>query len=151
MKDSARAAELRAEPAGDDQPAPAHLLPTRPGLIVKRLAAALVIITAIATFALSTHNEVQLTAGILNPQAVRAANQFEALTECVYRAIRAEVPRGASIYTDSSNRFTYQQIVETSTLWATPRITLAQAEYEVNLDKAPDAPCDGRVLTVRHR
>jgi hypothetical protein len=143
MKDPGCTDELRVESADKDQLPPAHLLPAR-------LASALVIITAIATFALSTHNEVQLTAGILNAQAVRAANQFEALTECVYLAIRAEVPRGASIYVDSANRFTYQQIVETSTLWATPRIRLARAQYEVNLDKTPGGRCDGRALAVRH-
>jgi hypothetical protein len=119
-----------------------------PGTVAKRVAAAVIIAAALVTFGLSTHHELQTTEAILSPKFAGAAAETDRQLNCIYDAIRAEVPAGASIYTADNNMFYYQRTEELVTLQAVPTPTKADAKYDVFLYKVR-GHCRGLALAVR--
>jgi hypothetical protein len=81
---------------------------------------------------------------------------------CLFRAIRADVPRGATVYVESPSEVHTQRLAEFSTGWAVPKEQRADAQWALSikyLGKWP-APrprhglaytrCGGAILLVRH-
>jgi hypothetical protein len=95
-------------------------------------------------------------------QSVAAQNEGTYRQElCFFRAIRADVPRGAGVYLAGNNVVHTQRLAELSTLWATPEVHRSAAEWVVTITNLSRAQrhryhpatgqfrCDGAVLKVR--
>ncbi len=135
----------------------------------KRIGCVAIISAAAVTAGLSVHHDLQFVSQDLTPTSV--TNQTAALRqeECLYKAIRLMVPKGASVYVKANKWTVTQRLSELSTVWAVPDANLASAQYRLTLVAAhgnsmvpfpplanpttPLAPahgqCDGLTLEVR--
>ena len=112
----------------------------------KLLGCAAIAVAALVTLGLSVHHDVTFTASVTTPKFIAANHAAMAGEECIYNAIRSDVPKGATVYT-TDERWSYmQRLDELSTLWAVPVANRADAQYSLTLVKG-HGPCDG--LTVK--
>jgi hypothetical protein len=120
----------------------------RSGQAGKRIAAVAIVAAAAVTLGLSAHHDVQFTASVTTPRWI--AEQTAALRqeECLYNAIRAEVPKGAPIYVISPDAYPTQRLSELSTLWAVPQANRADARWRLCL-VASGGHCDGVKVEVQ--
>ena len=86
-----------------------------------RIGCALIVSAAAVMLGLSIHHGLQGNAGELNPGAIKAWARFDRQEECIYHAIRSELPKGATIYIDDPVAYDAQRLAELSTLWAVPQ------------------------------
>lgn len=116
----------------------------------KRADAAWIAAAAAVTLGLSVHHEVQLTAAVLTPGQIASQTAAYRQEECLYRAIRSEVPKGADVYiTSASAAPSTERLSELSTLWAGLKPNRAGARWTLTLVSAR-GHCDGVALEV-HR
>jgi hypothetical protein len=110
-----------------------------------------IVVAAAVTLGLSVHHELQTTAAFLRPGSVNSAAVAYRQEECIYRAIRSELPKGAAVYIDDPVHV--QRLAELSTLWAVPQPTPATARWTISLVRGFHLPgdCFGLVLEVRRR
>lgn len=142
---------------------PAHVAdggaPVSPAqrLIAKRIGCAVIVLAAGVALGLSVHHGLQTTAMLVQPAAVRGWAVEDRQEECLYRAIRSELPKGAAIYISDPYWVHVQRLAELSTLWAVPQPSPATARWTVSLvtvssvGPGASAPshCSGLALKVR--
>ena len=114
----------------------------------KLVGCAAIAVAAAVTLGLSAHHDVQFTASATTPKAMAANQALMQREECVYNAIRSELPRGATVYTSGQHWQYTQRLDELSTLWAVPEVNRADAQYSLTIVNAP-GHCDGQKVQVR--
>lgn len=119
--------------------------------VVKRVGCAVIVSAAGVTLGLSVHDGLRATAAFLRPAAIRRAVVTDRQAECIYRAIRSELPKGATVYINDPVHV--QRLAEWSTLWAVPQPSPATARWIISLGSGSPGPrhCYGLVLQVRRR
>jgi hypothetical protein len=113
----------------------------------KRLCCAGIVVAAAVALGLSVHHDLQYTATTDRPSEIAAQTALFRQEECVYHAIRSEVPKGAAVYVNSADWHHTQRLAELSTLWAVPQPTLATARWRLSLVPAR-GHCAGLALKV---
>lgn len=129
--------------------------------VAKRIGCAVIASTASVGLGLSVLHGLRTSAGFLRPASVRAAAVADKQEECIYRAIRAELPRGATVYINDPVHV--QRLAELSTLWVVPQASRATAGWTISLvpvsslgpgSLAPGSPvprhCYGLALEAQH-
>jgi hypothetical protein len=129
--------------------------------VAKRIGCAAIAFAAAVTLGLSVHHELQTTAEVLSPASIKYATAADRQEECIYHAIRSELPRGAAVYiSDPVVQWqNFQRLAELSTLWAVPQPSPATARWTIALvpgsSRVPGSPvpshCYGLALEVRRR
>jgi hypothetical protein len=114
----------------------------------KLLGCAAIAVAALVTLGLSVHHDVRFTASVTTPKFIAENHAQMAGEECIYNAIRSDVPKGATVYTGGQHWPYMQRLDELSTLWAVPQANRADAQYQLTLVKG-NGPCDGLTLKVR--
>jgi hypothetical protein len=97
----------------------------------RRIGCAVIVCTAAVALGLSVHHGLQTTAALLRPASIRSAVVADRQEECIYRAIRSELPKGAAVYI--SDPVHVQRLAELSTLWAVPQASRAAARWTIAL------------------
>jgi hypothetical protein len=98
---------------------------------------------------LAVHHGLQESATDLGRHSVRLAAANDRQEECIYKAIRSKLPKGAAIYVPN---YAYGQEVranDLATLWAVPQPSPATAQWVVSLVHGHE--CGGLRLKVRRR
>lgn len=114
----------------------------------KRIGAAAIVAAAGVALGLIVHHDVQFTASVTTPQWIAEQTVKLRQEDCIYNAIRAQVPKGADVYVTSANYQPTQRLAELSTLWAVPQASIASAQWRLSLVPAR-GHCDGLALKVR--
>jgi hypothetical protein len=120
----------------------------RSGRAGKRIGCAAIVAAAGVALALSVHHDAQLTASVTTPQWIAEQTVSLRQEECIYQAIRAQVPKGAAVYVTSPDFHPTQRLAELSTLWAVPQANIATARWRLSLVPAR-GHCSGLALEVR--
>ncbi len=115
--------------------------------IGKCIGCAAIVSAAVVTLGLSVHHDLQITGAALRPATIRHQTALFRQEECLYRAIRSEVPKGAAVYVNSPHWTHTQRLAELSTLWAVPQPSLATAQWKLSLVPAR-GHCFGLALEV---
>jgi hypothetical protein len=133
----------------------------------KRIGCAAIVVAAGVGLGLSAHHDVQFTRSITTVKSLAGANAELRQGQCVFDAIRLEVPEGATVYVTDTLSEPVDHLVEWSTPWAVPELDIAGARYQLTLVPppgrrlfpfpltrgAPDDPakgqCEGLTLEVR--
>jgi hypothetical protein len=121
----------------------------------KRIGCALIVSAAGVALGFSVHHGLQTTTAILRPESIRSAVVADRREDCIYRAIRSDLPRGAAVYINDPVHV--QRLSELSTLWAVPQVSPATARWTISLvpssSLAPGSDarsrCYGLALEVR--
>jgi hypothetical protein len=108
----------------------------------KLIVCAGIVTAAAVTLGLSVHHDLQTTAAALKPASVKQQTALLRQEECLYQAIRAEVPKGAPVYVTSPTFQPTQRLAELSTLWAVPQASLAASRWRLSL-----VPAHGHSIT----
>lgn len=116
--------------------------------IGKRLGCAAIVAAAAVTLGLSVHHDMRFTASVTSPKWIAEQTAMLRQEECIYRAIRSKVPKGAAVYVNSPNYKPTQRLAELSTLWAVPQEDPATAQWRLSLVPA-HGHCGGLALEVR--
>jgi hypothetical protein len=101
----------------------------------RRAGCAVIAAAAGVTLGLSVHHGVQTTTALLRPRAIRSSFVADRQEECIYRAIRSDLPKGAAVYINDPVHI--QRLAELSTLWAVPQPSRATARWAISL--VPDS------------
>jgi hypothetical protein len=117
--------------------------------VVKRVACAGIVSAAAVTLGLSVHHDAKITAAALAPASIRQQTFLFRQEECLYQAIRRQLPKGATVYVTNPRWEYTQRLAELSTLWAVPQPSLAKAQYRLIIVPAR-GHCSGLALEV-HR
>jgi hypothetical protein len=96
-----------------------------------RIGCAVIVFTAAVALGFSVHHGLQTTTAFLRPASIRSAVVADRQEECIYRAIRSELPKGAAVYINDPVHV--QRLAELSTLWAVPRPSTATARWTIAL------------------
>lgn len=118
------------------------------GRVSKLVGCAAIAVAAVVTLGLSVHHDMRFTASVTTPKSMAANHAAMQGEECIYNAIRSDVPKGATVYTGGQRWPYMQRLDELSTLWAVPQANQADAQYWLTLVKG-HGPCDGLTLKVR--
>jgi hypothetical protein len=124
--------------------------------VARRIGCALIVSAAGVALGFSVHHGLQTTTAFLRPGSIRSAVVADQREDCIYRAIRSELPRGAAVYINDPVHV--QRLSELSTLWAVPQVSPATARWTISLvpssSLAPGSDarsrCYGLALEVRH-
>jgi hypothetical protein len=115
---------------------------------------ALIVAAAGVTLGLSVHHGLQTTAALVRPRAIRRSLVADRQEQCIYRAIRSDLPKGAAVYI--TDQVHIQRLAELSTLWAVPQPSRATARWTIALVPSTSGPgsrvrpgCYGLALEVR--
>ena len=114
----------------------------------KRIGCAVIVAVAAVTLGLTVHHDLQFTAKVTTQQWIGVQTADVQQEECIYNAIRSQVPKGAAVYVDSPDFASAQRLAELSTLWAVPQANLATAQWRLSLVPA-HGHCGGLALEVR--
>jgi hypothetical protein len=125
--------------------------------IAKRIGCAVIVSVAGVTLGFSVHHGLQATTAFLRPASIKSAVLADRQEGCIYRAIRSELPKGATVYINDPVHV--QRLAELSTLWAVPQASPVTARWTISLvprsSPVPGSPvpphCHGLVLEVRRR
>jgi hypothetical protein len=134
----------------------------------KRIGCAAIVAAAGVGLGLSVHHDVQLTDFVTTTKFMTGANAQLRQAECVFGAIRLNVPEGATVYITNPRGQPLDHLVEWSTPWAVPVTNIADAQYRLTLvpphgqrlfpfpltRAAPDpakGQCEGLTLEVRRQ
>ncbi len=112
-----------------------------------RIGCAAIVSAAAVMLGLSVHHGLQLNEAQVSPGAIKAWTKFDRQEECIYHAIRSELPKGATVYIDDHVVYDAQRLAELSTLWAVPQASAAAARWTLSL--VPGHACSGLSLEVR--
>lgn len=131
----------------------------------KRMVSAAIVAAAALGLGLIVHHDVQFTSSVRTAKYAAHVNAQLQQEECVYQAIRLNVPKGATVYTTVPRFQPTQRLAELSTLWAVPVANIADAQYQLTFvaphgrvvpfpltTAAPDpakGQCSGLTLKVR--
>jgi hypothetical protein len=116
----------------------------------KYIVCAVIIAVAAVTCGWKAHDDLTTTKSLLTRQSIAASNLDDRAWECIYRSIRADVPRGASVYIGASDGELYfQRLSELSTSWATPVSSRSAARLSLDISRVPHfRDCSGMKLRV---
>jgi hypothetical protein len=103
--------------------------------------------TAAVMLGVGVHNEVQVVNLFTSPREMSQQATDIRSEECLYQAIRSQVPAGAHVYINPQNWHYVQRLTELSTLWAVPEANPADAQYELTEIPA-HGQCYGYALKV---
>ena len=125
--------------------------------VAKRIGCAVIVSAAGVALGSSVHHGLQATTAFLRPASIRSAVLADRQEACIYRAIRSELPKGATVYINDPVHV--QRLAELSTLWAVPQASPVTARWTISLvprtSPVPGSPvppyCHGLVLEVRRR
>jgi hypothetical protein len=120
----------------------------------KRIGCVVIVAVAAVTLGLSVHHGLQTTSSLVSRGAIRQAVIADRQEECIYRAIRSDLPKGAAVYIQDP--IIGQRLAELSTLWAVPQASRADARWTASLVPGSSlgpgsharAYCDGLALEV---
>jgi hypothetical protein len=138
----------------------------RSGRLGKRVGCAAIVAAAGVGLGLSVHHDMQFTASVTTTKIIGIENAQMSQEQCLFDAIRAKVPKGATVYVTAPRYPPTQRLAELSTLWAVPEAKIADAQYWLTLvapdgrpvvpfpltNAAPDpatGQCEGMTLEVR--
>ncbi len=113
----------------------------------RRVAGAVIAGTAIVTLGVGVHNEAQVIEMFAQPQAMSKQTNDIRQEECLFRAIRSQVPEGAHVYVSGEDWHYMQRLAELSTPWAVPEANPASARYKLAMIPAR-GHCYGFALKV---
>jgi hypothetical protein len=120
----------------------------------RRIGCALIVAAVGVTLGLSVHHGLQTTAALVRPRAIRRSVVADRQEQCIYRAIRSDLPKGAAVYI--TDQVHIQRLAELSTLWAVPQPSRATARWTIALVPSTSGPgsrarpgCYGLALEVR--
>lgn len=117
----------------------------------KRIGCAGMAAAAALTVGLSVHHEIQLTAGLLAPGQVALQTGLYRQQQCIYQAVRDDVPKGAAVYiTSPPLAVPTERLSEVSTLWAVLEAKPAAARWRLSLVPAP-GHCGGSEVEAHRR
>jgi hypothetical protein len=116
--------------------------------VVKLVGCAAIAVASAVMLGLSVHHDMTFTAAATTPKSIAANHAAMRREECIYDTIRADVPKGARIYTTNQRWPFMQRLDELSTLWAVPQVNRADAQYDLTLVNA-HGHCDGIAVKVR--
>ena len=124
--------------------------------VVKRIGCAVIASAAAVTLGLSVHHDVQTTAAVLSPASIKHATAADQQEECIYHAIRSELPSGAAVYINDPvvQWGNFQRLAELSTLWAVPQPSPATAQWTLSLVRRTSlvpGHCSGLAPEIRRR
>jgi hypothetical protein len=114
---------------------------------IKRIICVAIVTAAAVTLGLSVQHDLQFTSKVTVPTFIEDQKAALRQEECIYHAIRSQVPKGATVYVDGRYA-TVQRVSELSTLWAVPQASLATAQWQLSLVPAR-GHCGGLALEVR--
>jgi hypothetical protein len=114
----------------------------------RRVVGAAIAVAACVTLGLSVHHDLQFTAAVTTRQWIAEQNASVRQEQCIYDAIRSQVPKGAAVYVDSADWAHAQRLYELSTLWAVPQASPATAQWQLSLVPARGR-CGGLALEAR--
>jgi hypothetical protein len=133
-----------------------------PGRASKIVACAAIAGIGGAAFGFCVNHLILLSDQIQTP-AARALDFASYRQEvCLFRAIRADVPRGAAVYVESDSTPHTQRLAEYSTGWAVPKEHQDAAQWLLSIKYLGKWPpprhrhgltytrCGGAILLVRH-
>jgi hypothetical protein len=123
--------------------------------VARRLGCAMIVSAAGLALGFSVHHGLQTTTAFLRPGSVRSAVVADRREDCIYRAIRSELPKGAAVYVNDPVHV--QRLTELSTLWAVPQVSPATARWTISLVPSSSvahgsyarSSCYGLALEVR--
>jgi hypothetical protein len=115
-----------------------------------------IVVAAAVTLGLSVHHDVQTIAAVVSPASIDHATITDRQEECLYQAIRSELPRGAAVYISEPvvQWGNFQRLAELSVTWAEPQASRATAQWTLSLVRTSSlAPghCSGLALRIRRR
>jgi hypothetical protein len=114
----------------------------------ERIGCAVIVAVAAVALGLTVHHDLQFTAKVTTQQWIAVQTAAVRQEECIYNAIRSQVPKGAAVYVDSPDWARAQRLAELSTPWAVPQAHLATARWRLSLVPAR-GHCSGVALKVR--
>ncbi len=141
-----------AEPGSPPTPGNAARDPSpQPGSHGRLTAAARLLIAATVAvmFALCLHRGFDITAFERSATSVDRWSSFNQREECIYAAIRSELPRGATVFIYDRAVTYRQELTELSTLWAIPRRPRTTAQWMMTLVRGQE--CVDVTLKVHRR
>lgn len=146
---------VRGRDAEDGVTVPAgsrRLVPAGSRHAVRRIGYVVVALAVAVPLALSVRHEVQATGSVARPRGLGAATAAYRQEKCIYRAVRSELPRGATIFISEPAEYSTNaaRVVELSTTWAVPQPAPATARWTATLIPEP-GHCRGLALEVRRR
>jgi hypothetical protein len=97
----------------------------------RRISCAVIVAAAGVALGFSVHHGLQTSSAFLRPASIRSAVVADRREDCIYRAIRSELPRGAAVYINDPVHV--QRLTELSTLWAVPQVSPATARWAISL------------------
>jgi hypothetical protein len=98
---------------------------------------------------LAAHHGLQESATYVDRHSVALAAANDRQEECIYRAIRSKLPKGAAIYVPNYAYGNEVRVNDLATLWAAPQPTVTTAHWVVSLVRGRE--CGGLRLKVRRR
>lgn len=116
----------------------------------KRVACAGIVAAAGVTLGVAVHHDLQFTAKVTTPAAIGYQTTLLRREECLYRALRSDVPKGAAFYVSGPFWTPRQELAELSTLWAVPQTTPDSAGWLLSLVQA-QGHCSGQALEAHRR
>lgn len=115
---------------------------------IKRAGCAAIVAAAAVALGLSVHHDLQFTSEVTAPKFVGDQTVALRQEECIYNAIRSQVPNGAAVYVAGPGWARTQRVTELLTLWAVPQASPTTAQWRVSLVPAR-GHCSGLALEVR--
>ena len=120
----------------------------RPRRVGKRIGCAAILSAAAVALGFGVHHDLQFTAGYVTPSAISSHAADLRWEECIYQAIRSQVPKGAAVYPSGPNWALTLRLAELSTPWAVPQASPATAHWILQLVPS-HGQCTGLALEVR--
>lgn len=114
--------------------------------IGKLLGCGAVFCISAAALGLSVHHGLQDTAAYVGKHSVDLAAANNRQEECIYKAIRSKLPKGAPIYVPDYAHGREVRVNDLATLWAVPQPGPSTARWIVSL--VPGRECGGLRLKV---
>jgi hypothetical protein len=106
-----------------------------------------IICTAAVVLGLSIHRGLGITAAESSRVSVSSWTTSIDQEECIYHAIRAELPKGTAVFIEEHLPYFAQMLTELATPWAVPQARSATANWVMSL--TPGRECSGESLVVR--
>lgn len=124
----------------------------RPKRTGKRIGGAGILAIAAVSLGLSVRHGVQFTANFVAPANIQSSAISTRQLECVFQAIRKQVPEGVTAYVHGPTHTLTWRMAELSTPWLVPQeASPPTAPWRLSLVYvSPHSQCHGLALKVQH-